>query len=77
MPVFFILRRPAIAMADILLLCGNLGALMALWWKMDRLAFWFMVPYASWLSFATYLNGSIGMLNNWKIEKIERNGRKE
>lgn len=67
MPLFFGLRRPALALADIVLLGGNVAALMTLWWKVDRLAFWLMVPYAGWLGFATYLNASLGFLNGWDV----------
>ncbi|KAE8415346.1 TspO/MBR-related protein [Aspergillus pseudocaelatus] len=67
MPLFFGLRRPAWALADILLLGGNVAALMHTWWKTDRTAFWLMVPYAGWLAFATYLNAGVGVLNKWTI----------
>lgn len=72
MPLFFGLRRPKLALLDILLLGGNVAALMGVWWKTDRLAFWLMVPYAGWLGFATYLNASLGVLNDWKIGEAKR-----
>lgn len=71
MPLFFGLRRPKSALVDILLLGGNLAALMGVWWKTDRVAFWLMVPYAGWLSFATYLNASVGVLNSWTMEETK------
>ncbi|KAB8274731.1 TspO/MBR-related protein [Aspergillus minisclerotigenes] len=67
MPLFFGIRRPAWALADMLLLGGNVAALMQTWWKTDRTAFWLMVPYAGWLGFATYLNAGVGVLNKWTI----------
>ncbi|KAE8342991.1 hypothetical protein BDV24DRAFT_149961 [Aspergillus arachidicola] len=67
MPLFFGIGRPAWALADILLLGGNVAALMQTWWKTDRTAFWLMVPYAGWLGFATYLNAGVGVLNKWSI----------
>ncbi|PYH99607.1 benzodiazepine receptor family protein [Aspergillus ellipticus CBS 707.79] len=67
MPLFFGLRRPALALADIVLLGGNVALLMHTWWKHDRVAFWMMTPYAAWLGFATYLNAGVGVLNNWTI----------
>ncbi|KAB8071941.1 TspO/MBR-related protein [Aspergillus leporis] len=67
MPLFFGLRRPALALADILLLGGNVAALMHTWWYADRTAFWLTVPYAAWLGFATYLNVGVGVLNKWTI----------
>ncbi|KAE8352198.1 TspO/MBR-related protein [Aspergillus coremiiformis] len=69
MPLFFEFRRPAWALADIVLLGANVAALMHTWWKTDRTAFWLLVPYASWLAFATYLNAGFGMLNKWTIGK--------
>jgi len=32
-------------------------------WKQDRLAAWLFVPYLAWVSFASLLNLSIGILN--------------
>ncbi|KAI9927039.1 hypothetical protein ASPWEDRAFT_46504 [Aspergillus wentii DTO 134E9] len=69
MPLFFGMRRPALALADILLLGGNVAALMGVWWKTDKTAFWLMAPYAAWLGYATYLNASLGVLNDWTIGK--------
>ncbi|PWY74432.1 benzodiazepine receptor family protein [Aspergillus heteromorphus CBS 117.55] len=67
MPLFFGLRKPGWALADILLLGGNVAVLMHSWWKHDRVAFWLMAPYAAWLGFATYLNAGVGVLNGWTI----------
>lgn len=67
MPLFFMFRKPAWALADLLLLSGNVAALMHIWWKHDRVAFWLMTPYAAWLGVATYLNAGVGILNNWVI----------
>ncbi|GKZ17643.1 hypothetical protein AbraIFM66951_011754 [Aspergillus brasiliensis] len=73
MPLFFMFRKPAWALADLLLLSGNVAALMNIWWKHDRVAFWLMTPYAAWLGMATYLNAGVGILNRWTIAS----GRKE
>ncbi|KAF5865957.1 hypothetical protein ETB97_001533 [Aspergillus alliaceus] len=67
MPLFFGLRRPKLALANITLLGANVAALIHTWWKSDRTAFWLMVPYAAWLGFATYLNIGVGVLNKWTI----------
>lgn len=67
MPLFFGLRRPDLALVDVLLLGGNVVGLMQAWWQTDRTAFWMLVPYAGWLGFATYLNAGVGYLNNWRI----------
>lgn len=67
MPLFFSLRRPDLALVDVLLLGANVAGLMRDWWTTDRAAFWMIVPYAGWLGFATYLNAGVGYLNNWRI----------
>lgn len=67
MPLFFGLRRPDLALVDVLLLSGNVAGLMQEWWQADQTAFWLLVPYAGWLGFATYLNAGVGYLNNWRI----------
>ena len=67
MPLFFGLRRPDLALVDILLLGGNVAGLMRQWWQIDPRAFWMLVPYAGWLGYATYLNVGVGWLNGWRI----------
>ncbi|RHZ60782.1 hypothetical protein CDV55_106330 [Aspergillus turcosus] len=73
MPLFFGVRKPGWALADIVVLGGTVGKLMAIWWDIDRTAFWIMLPYAGWLCFATYLNVSVGWLNKWDFDS--RDGR--
>ncbi|KAF7181440.1 hypothetical protein CNMCM7691_000658 [Aspergillus felis] len=73
MPLFFGVRKPGWALADIVALGATVGKLMATWWDIDRTAFWMMLPYAGWLCFATYLNVGVGWLNNWDFES--RDGR--
>lgn len=72
MPLFFGLRRPALALADIVTLTVNVGSLAALWSKWDPTAAWLMVPYLAWLSFATYITAGVGVLNNWDISQVEK-----
>ncbi|OJJ79936.1 TspO/MBR family protein [Aspergillus glaucus CBS 516.65] len=67
MPLFFGLRRPDLALADLVAIGGNVVGLLHLWWQIDRTAFWMLVPYASWVGFAMYLNIGVGWLNNWRI----------
>lgn len=67
MPLFFGLRRPDLALADLVAIGGNVAGLLHLWWQIDRIAFWMLVPYASWVGFAMYLNIGVGWLNNWRI----------
>lgn len=73
MPLFFGLKRPIEATADIVALVGVNAYLTKLWWAVDRTAAWCMVPYLGWLSFATYLCAGAGYLNGWDFSgKVER-----
>jgi tryptophan-rich sensory protein len=58
--VFFGLKAPVGALAIILLLLATIT------WMMQRFgspARWLLVPYILWVSFATYLNAGIVVLN--------------
>ncbi|KAH7034957.1 TspO/MBR family-domain-containing protein [Microdochium trichocladiopsis] len=66
-PLFFGMRRPALALADILALVGVNGYLTYSLFQVDEVAGWCFVPYLAWLSFATYLNAAVGYLNEWDI----------
>lgn len=61
--LFFGIKQPAWALADIaglwLLLAWLLGGL----WRIDRIAGWLWLPYVLWVSFATALNLAIVQLN--------------
>ncbi|KAI1436699.1 TspO/MBR family-domain-containing protein [Xylaria sp. CBS 124048] len=69
MPLFFGLRRPVLALADIVSLTGLNGFLTYLYFKVDPVAGWCMVPYLAWLGFATYLTAGVGYLNRWDISE--------
>ncbi|KAI1172438.1 TspO/MBR family-domain-containing protein [Nemania sp. FL0916] len=69
MPLFFGLRRPALALANIVSLVGLNGYLTYLYFGVDEVAGWCMVPYLAWLGFATYLNAGVGHLNHWDISE--------
>ncbi|KAI0539646.1 TspO/MBR family-domain-containing protein [Xylaria digitata] len=69
MPLFFGLRRPDIAFANIVSLVGLNGYLTYLYFGVDEVADWCMVPYLAWLGFATYLNAGVGYLNHWDISE--------
>lgn len=56
MPLFFGLKRPIEATADITLLTGVTGYLTYVWSQVDTGAAWCLAPYLGWLSFATYLS---------------------
>jgi benzodiazapine receptor len=78
MPLFFGMRKPVAALADILIVGGSVLALANNYRKIDDVSFWLLVPYLGWLGFATYLNFGVGYLNDWDIsdEKIGRSKRK-
>ncbi|OTA99576.1 hypothetical protein M426DRAFT_325045 [Hypoxylon sp. CI-4A] len=69
MPLFFGLRRPVLALADIVSLVGLNGYLTYLYFSVDSIAGWCQVPYMVWLGFATYLTAGVGYLNNWDISE--------
>lgn len=69
MPLFFSLRKPSFALADLVLLGGNVATLIGTLWNNDRTAALMLVPYAMWTGFAAYLNVGVGVLNNWTIEE--------
>lgn len=77
MPLFFGMRRPLAALADILVLGGLVMGLANNYSQIDDLAGLLLAPYLAWLGFATYLNFGVGYLNGWDIsdEKIARTKR--
>ncbi|KAF2869299.1 benzodiazepine receptor family protein-like protein [Massariosphaeria phaeospora] len=73
-PLFFGLRRPIAATADIVALSGVTGYLAYVWGQVDPVCGWLLVPYLGWLSFATYLCAGAGYLNDWDLNTA---GKKE
>ena len=61
--LFFGLRRPAWAMADIVLLWLTLVLLQIRFGRIDRGAGWLWAPYLAWVTFAVTLNAGIYWLN--------------
>jgi len=61
--LFFGLRRPDLALIDIIALLVTIGWFIASAGKISRVAAWLFVPYALWVGFATALNFSIWQLN--------------
>jgi benzodiazapine receptor len=62
-PLFFGLKRPDIAFAEILLLWLAIAATIHAFWRVHRPAAWLLVPYIAWVSFAAFLNGTLWRLN--------------
>ena len=61
--LFFGMRNPGIAFADILLLWLAIAATVVTFGRVSSLAATLLVPYLAWVSFATVLNWSIWRLN--------------
>lgn len=62
-PIFFSAHQIGFALAVILLLLAAVLAFMVASRRQDRVAAWLFVPYATWVAFASLLNGSIWALN--------------
>ena len=62
-PVYFGAHQIGIALIVILALLATILAFLRASWTPDRVAAWLFLPYAAWVAFATYLNGSIWLLN--------------
>jgi benzodiazapine receptor len=61
--VFFGLHSPAWALVNIIAMWLAIIWTMILFYKISKPAMYLLVPYILWVSFATYLNYSIWMLN--------------
>lgn len=61
--IFFGMRSPGWAFAEILLLWLAILATLWAFWRVVPLAGWLLVAYLAWVSFAAVLNGSIWILN--------------
>ncbi len=61
--LFFGLRRPDLALIDILALLGLLVVIQFLLFRLDRVAAYLWLPYVAWVSFATALNQALWLLN--------------
>jgi tryptophan-rich sensory protein len=64
-PLFFGLRNPALAFVDIVLLWLALLATVVAFCKIRPLAGGLLVPYLTWVTFASALNFTIWRLNRW------------
>lgn len=62
-PLFFGLKQPGIAFAEILLLWLAIAATLLSFHRIHRIAAWLLVPYIAWVSFAAFLNGVLWQLN--------------
>jgi tryptophan-rich sensory protein len=55
--------NPELAFIEILLLLGSILYYSKLFYAIYPLTAWMQVPYITWVTFATLLNGSIAWLN--------------
>ncbi|HEY7332518.1 MAG TPA: TspO/MBR family protein [Candidatus Limnocylindria bacterium] len=62
-PIFFGLRRPGLALAEIMATLGAVAATVALFLRQRTLAGVLLLPYLAWTSFATLLNAAIWRRN--------------
>ncbi|WP_062011352.1 TspO/MBR family protein [Aureimonas sp. AU4] len=62
-PIFFSAHAPVVALLVIVGLLVSILAFLGRSAAKDRSAFWCFVPYATWVAFATLLNGTIVALN--------------
>jgi translocator protein len=61
--VFFGLRRPGAALAEIIVLLAATAMTAVRFAELSRLAFWLVTPYGAWVLYASYLNFGIWRLN--------------
>ena len=66
--LFFGLRRPDLAFADILVLWLVVLATILLFFPVAAIAGWLLIPYLLWVSFAVALNYSVWQLNRGRAE---------
>ena len=61
--LFFGMRSPGLAFAEILLLWISIGGTIVLFWRVAPVAGMLLLPYQAWVTFAAVLNGAIWTLN--------------
>jgi len=53
---FFTLKNPLLGFVDIVLVWLSALAMLIVSWRISKAAFWMLMPYLAWLSFAAVLN---------------------
>lgn len=61
--LFFGLRAPGLAMAELVLLWLAVASTLGVFWRTDRFAGGLLIPYLAWITFAAFLNHAIWWLN--------------
>ena len=62
-PLFFGLKRPDIAMAELVFLWVSIAMTIAAFWSLSETAALLLVPYFAWVTFAGALNFALWRLN--------------
>lgn len=63
-PLFFGLKNPGLAFADICALWLAIVATIVVFYRVNKLASWLLIPYWCWVSFASVLNFTLWQLNS-------------
>jgi len=61
--LFFGIHNPAAAFFEIIILWSTILYTIILFYKISRIAGWILIPYILWVSFASYLNLMLWILN--------------
>jgi tryptophan-rich sensory protein len=61
--IFFGLRSPRLALAEIILLWAAILASTISFWRISAFSGALLVPYLAWVTYGTYLNAGIWRLN--------------
>jgi translocator protein len=61
--IFFGMRRPGLALAEVLILLATILLTTVSFSEYSRFASWLMTPYLGWVTYATYLNFGVWRLN--------------
>lgn len=67
--LFFGLRRPDLAFAEIILLWLSIAAAIAAFAGVDQTAALLLTPYFVWVTFASVLNFTVWRLNPWPVSR--------
>jgi benzodiazapine receptor len=62
-PIFFGMKQPLIAFADIVLLWPAIAATVVCFYRISKTSAILLLPYIAWVSFAVVLNAAICVLN--------------
>ena len=62
-PLFFGLKKPAVAFGEIILLWLAIAVTLASFLRVSKAAGWLLAPYLAWVSFAALLNFTLWRLN--------------